>query len=361
MSGFSRLEMCCVGLLLCVGANCSLAVAPPSSTPAKSVSVSVKRTTGEPLQGISVLLAFPDNRWVGGGVTNALGSVTVTNVPCPVSEDITVPVRLATSPGTWDELPEADRVLYWRTAIRSPQSCVIAAADESPVISLVFEPARIVSGSVVWTAGVTPTENVDAIVSDRPEIAFVAERGFKIAHVRQQATTLFYGGSKLQAVLIPEGQSDVDTGELVYVPESSTTRISGEIDVEPELLKRYKSGVETEITFIRLTDRAIFRRTIDAAATGRGPDRRRVWPIGDSASTSPSVALPPGEYLVVPGAFRARDYQVRAYERVVAGEKFQPPATVFRVSNDESINIGRINYKEVIDYFLADARVPEHP
>jgi hypothetical protein len=325
------------------------------------VSVSVQRTTGEPLQRISVLLAFPDNRWVGGGVTDALGSVTVTDVPCPISEDITLAVRLATSPGTWEALPEADRVLFWRTAIRSPRSCVIAAADDLPVISLVFEPARIVSGTVVWTAGVTPTENVVAIVSDLPEITFVAEPGFKIAHVRQQATKLFYGGSKLQTVLIPEGQSDVDTGELVYVPESSTTQISGEIDVDPELLQRYKSGVETGITFIRLTDRAIFRRTIKAAATGRGPDRRRVWPIGDSASPSPSVGLPPGEYLVVPGAFRARDYQVRAYERVVAGENFQPPAIVFRVSSDESINIGRVNYKEMIDYFLANVSIPANP
>jgi len=88
MSAFSRLEVCCVGLFLCVGAKCSWAVAPPSSTQAKSVSVSVQRTTGEPLQRISVLLAFPDNRWVGGGVTDALGSVTVTDVPCPISEDI---------------------------------------------------------------------------------------------------------------------------------------------------------------------------------------------------------------------------------------------------------------------------------
>ncbi|HLP84572.1 MAG TPA: hypothetical protein VK157_09500 [Phycisphaerales bacterium] len=350
-------------LLLCsCFVTLGLQATPPANdvTP-KSVTFVLKRATGEPLQNVSVVVAVLDRRWLGGGVTDEQGRTVVADIPCPSGQDFVFQARIAMSRQGWNQLTEASQLLYHRTAIRSPQSCTIAAADTEATIHLTFDAARIIRGSVDFPADAERIENLTALAADFPDQRMPAEPGFSISHVRQTATTLFYGGSKYVGIPIPAGIDDVDVGTFTYVPEESKARVVGEIDVDPSLLDHYAHGLENGLTFIRLADRAVFVRSNTTGSAGTGPDRRRTWPLGDSKSESPSLALPIGEYLVVPGRFFARDYQMRAYEKVIAGEPLPPPCKVFTAVAGQRTDIGRIDYKAMIDYFLTPPQPPPAP
>ncbi|HLP84571.1 MAG TPA: carboxypeptidase-like regulatory domain-containing protein [Phycisphaerales bacterium] len=350
-------------LLLCsCFVTLGLQATPPASdvTP-KSVTFVVRRTTGEPLPRASIVVEVTARRWVGGGVTDADGRLTVRDVPCTTNQDVSCSIRIKHGWGPGDE-PSADVVsLYARTAIRSPLTRTLAAADEHPLVEIAFEPGRRVKGSVSFSNGVEPTESLSAVVAGMPEWPMRAAPTFSVAYVRHEATTLFYGASKLLSLPIPAGTEDFDTGALIYLPEISNAQVTGEVDVDPVLFSRYGFGMEASVSFIRLSDHAVFRRPNHTASTGAGADRRRVWPLGDSADTSSELSLPAGEYLVVPGRFLGHDFQVRAFEKVVAGEPLPPPCKVFTAVADQRTDIGRIDYKAMIDYFLTPSQPPPAP
>jgi hypothetical protein len=328
----------------------------------RQVVVEVVRQPDQPLEAVSVVVSrMPDMAILGAGVTNQDGRITLSEVPCTADGEYRLRILISQSEGTRRPMPEAVRQAYWHTAVRSPVFQVLPPGKADVSLKIQFEPARVIRGSVSVLGGQQQIRRIECRVADQPNALFGATPDFFVPHVKFAATTLFYGSSKLVSISIPAGTDDIDLGVLQFTPETAGCEVVGEVDVDPSLNDMVEFAMESGISFVRRSDSAIF--TFDNATTsaGRGPERRRVWPIGDSSSSDPSLSLPPGQYVVVPGRFRAHDFQCRAVERVRAGEVFEAPAIVFTAVAGERSSIGRIDYKQLIEYFIATPPDPAAP
>jgi hypothetical protein len=328
----------------------------------RQVVVEVVRQPDQPLEAVSVVVSrMPDMAILGGGVTNQDGRVTLSQVPCTTAGECQLRILISQSEGTRRPMPELARQAFWHTAVRSPVFKALPPGDADVNVEVRFEPARVIRGSISVFGGPQQVRRIECRVADQPNALFSATPDFFVPHVKFAATTLFYGSSKLVPVSIPAGTDDIDLGVLQFTPETVGCEVVGEVDVDPSLNDMVEFAMESGISFIRRSDLVIFTYDNATTSAGRGPERRRVWPIGDSSSSDPSLSLPPGQYIVVPGRFRAYDFQCRAFERVRAGEVFEAPAIVFTAVAGERSSIGRIDYKQLIEYFIATPADPTAP